>query len=153
MSKPSKNIPMPISHKIRRWNEETGSRSRRAPAFAVAASSFPPGKHGQAAYGQSFDGQTAILGKVVLLGGLEKFLAALRRSRVELKNSLDQSIGLPGQTISRTNLRDETDLHSILRGDGIAEEYKRKRKARQCVLTQIGHDGCGRETRTHFGKL
>src|ERR1700676_1549040 len=153
MSKPSKNIPMPMSHRIRRWKEEMGSRSRRAPAFAVAASSLPPGEHGQAAHGQSVDGQTAILGKVVLLGGLEKFLAAPHGSRVELKNGLDQSIGFARQTISRTNLRDETDLQCSLRRDGIAEEHKRKSKARQRVVAQIGHDCGRRETRTHFGKL
>src|SRR5580692_1872103 len=100
MSKQSKNIPMPMSHKIRRWNEEIGSRSRRAPAFAVAASSLLPCEHGQAAHGQSFDRQTAILGKVVLLGGLEEFLAPPHRGRIELKNALDNGIGLLRQTIS-----------------------------------------------------
>src|SRR5580693_254499 len=99
MSKPSKNIPMPMSHRIRRWKEEMGSRSRRAPAFTVAASSLLPCENVQAAHGESFDRQTAILGKVVLLGGLEKFLAASHRSRVELQNALDQSIRLPRQTI------------------------------------------------------
>src|ERR1700724_2240072 len=121
MSKPSKNIPMPISHRIRRWNEEMGSRSRRGPAFAVAASSFPPGEHGQAAHGQSVNGQTAILGKVVLLGSLEKLLAASRRSRFELKNALNQRIGLSSQTIRSTDLRNKTDLHSILPRAGTAE--------------------------------
>src|ERR1700674_2512548 len=153
MSKPSKNIPMPISHRIRRWNEEIGSRSRRAPAFAVAASSFLPGKHGHAAHSQSIDSEAAILAKVVLLGGLEKFLAAPRRSRIGPKDALDQSISLRGQTISRTNLRDETDLQSLLRGDGMTEEDERKRKARQRVLTQVGHDRGGREAGTHLGKL
>src|ERR1700731_145149 len=138
MSKPSKNIPMPMSHRIRRWKEEMGSRSRRAPAFAVAASSLLPCEHGQAAHGQSIDGQTAILGKVILLGGLKKLLAASRRSRVELKNTLGQSIRLPGQTISRTNLRDKTDLQRSLRSNGISEKHKRKRKAGQRILSKVG---------------
>src|SRR5690349_12800247 len=33
MSKPSKNMPMPISHSTRRWKPETGSRSSRPPAL------------------------------------------------------------------------------------------------------------------------
>src|SRR6185503_16040217 len=33
MSKPSKNIPMPIRNMMRRWNGPIGSRSRRLPAF------------------------------------------------------------------------------------------------------------------------
>src|ERR1700674_1416295 len=121
MSKPSKNIPMPISHRIRRWNEEIGSRSRRAPAFAVAASSFLPGEHGQATHGQSLDGQSTILVKAVLLRALKKFLAAPRGRRVQLKNALHQRIRLLSQTISRTNSRDKTDQLRVLWGDGIAE--------------------------------
>jgi hypothetical protein len=33
ISKPSKNIPMPISSMMRRWNGPIGSRSRRLPAL------------------------------------------------------------------------------------------------------------------------
>src|SRR5437660_9159758 len=42
MSKPSKNMPVPISSMMRRWNLEMGSRSRRAPGAAVTVSSLLP---------------------------------------------------------------------------------------------------------------
>ena len=50
-SKPSKNIPMPMSPMMRRWKEEMGRRSRRAPAFTVAGRLFLPGEYGEAADG------------------------------------------------------------------------------------------------------
>src|ERR1700676_5490175 len=104
MSKPSKNIPMPISHSIRRWNEEIGRRSSRAPAFTLVGRSFPPGKNVHASHRQSFNCEAAILFEAVLLSGLEKFLTASHGGRIEFKNALDQSIGLSGQTIFFANL-------------------------------------------------
>src|SRR5271168_2770356 len=42
MSKPSKNIPMPIRIRMRRWNGPIGSRSSRPPALTdVAMCAFP----------------------------------------------------------------------------------------------------------------
>ena len=89
MSKPSKNMPMPISHMMRRWKEEIGSRSRRAPAFTVAASSFLLCEQGDAPGGQSFKCCVAVLVKGSLLGGEKEFLAASNRRWIEVKNSLD----------------------------------------------------------------
>src|SRR5229473_5563321 len=35
-------MPAPIRKKMRRWNDENGSRSRRAPALTVRDMMFPP---------------------------------------------------------------------------------------------------------------
>src|SRR6266404_4511535 len=152
MSNPSKNIPPPISHMIRRWNEEIGSRSRRAPAFAGAASLFLLRDDGHAANRQRVNGQTAILVKGVLLRCEEKFLAGPRGIRIELQDPFDKRIGIGFETRGRTNLGNESDLESVLRSDGIAEQQKRKGETRQSILAQIGHDGRWRKTEAHLGK-
>src|SRR5258706_5698962 len=152
MSNPSKNIPAPISHMVRRWNDEPGSRSSRAPAFAGAASLFLLRDDGHAADRQRVNGQAAILVKGALLRCEEEFLAGPRGIRIELQDSFDSGIGNGHETRGRTNLRDEPDLQSVLRSDWIAEQQKRKREARQSVLAQICHDGSGRETEAHLGK-
>src|SRR5882724_6417979 len=36
-------MPAPISQKMRRWNDETGRRSRRPPAFTMVMRSSPQG--------------------------------------------------------------------------------------------------------------
>src|SRR5450755_3041367 len=41
MSKPSKNMPMPISSMMRRWNGPIGSRSSRLPEFTDDIICFP----------------------------------------------------------------------------------------------------------------
>src|ERR1700730_5177439 len=100
MSKPSKNIPMPMSHMIRRWNEEIGSRSRRAPALTVTASLFRLAEQDHAANREGFRGQPAVLVKGVLLGCLEELLAAPRGGWIELTDTLDQSIRVPDEAVS-----------------------------------------------------
>src|SRR5258707_3213137 len=104
MSNPSKNIPAPISHMIRRWNEEIGSRSSRAPAFAGAASLFLLRDDGHAADRQRVNGQAAILVKGVLLRCEEEFLAGPRGIRIELQDSFDSGICNGPQTRGPTNL-------------------------------------------------
>src|SRR5207302_11449116 len=104
MSNPSKNIPAPISHMMRRWNEEICSRSSRAPAFAGAANLFLLRDDGHAADRQRLNGQTAILVKGVLLRREEKFLAGSRGIRIELQDSFDSGIGNGCETRCRTNL-------------------------------------------------
>src|SRR5258705_9819349 len=137
MSNPSKNIPAPISHMIRRWNEEIGSRSRRAPAFAGAASLFLLREDGHAANRQRLNGQTAILVKGILLRREEKLLAGARGIRIELQDSFDSGIGNGCETRGWTNLGNEPNLQSLLRSDGISEKDKRKRETRQSVLAEI----------------
>src|SRR6266851_7794139 len=151
MSNPSKNIPAPISHMIRRWKEDSGSRSSRAPAFTGTASSLLPRKHGHAAYRQGFRGQTAVLIERVLLRRLEKFLAVPRGVRVEAQDALDDRIDVGRQFIYRADVRDESDLLRLLRRYRIAEEDKRKREARQRVLAEVCHDRGRRKTKFHFG--
>src|ERR1700676_2763636 len=124
MSNPSKNIPAPISHMIRRWNDEIGSRSSRAPAFTGAASLFLLRDDGHAADRQRLNGQTAILIKGILLRREEKFLAGSRGIRFELQDSFDQRIGIGCETPGRTNLGNEPDLQSVLRSNGIAEQQE-----------------------------
>src|SRR5580704_12315117 len=152
MSNPSKNIPAPINHIIRRWQEEIGSRSRRAPAFTGTADSLLPCQDRHAADRQGLNGQPAILVEGILLRRLEKFLAAPRGTWVEPENAIDESIGLERKPIGRTDLRDEADFERLLRADRIAEQDEGKREARQSVLAQVGHNGGWRETRTHLGK-
>src|SRR5579864_7316460 len=132
MSKPSKNIPMPMSHMIRRWKEEIGSRSSRTPALtvAVAVSSLFIGEHGHASGNQRFNRGAAVLVKRVLLGSEKKFLAAPDSRWIELKNTLDESVGLNFQAVSGTNLRDETDLQGAFGAYGISQQDKRKSKSR-----------------------
>src|SRR6202162_6684065 len=72
-SKPSKNMPMPMRPMMRRWKEEMGRRSRRAPAFTVAGRLFLTGEDGQAADGQDFSGPATILFKKIFRGDGEKF--------------------------------------------------------------------------------
>src|ERR1700737_5225767 len=107
ISNPSKNIPAPINHIIRRWNEEMGRRSRRAPAFTGTASLFLLREDGQAADRQSLNGEAAILVKGVLLRRHEKFLAVSRGIRIELKYAFDKGIGIGCKTPRRPDLRGE----------------------------------------------
>src|SRR6266851_3188375 len=152
MSNPSKNIPAPISHMIRRWKEESGSRSSRAPAFTGTASSLLPRKHGHAAHRQGFRGQTAVLVERILLRGLEKFLAVPRGVRIEAQDALDDRLDVGRQFICRADVRDESDLLRLLRRDRIAEEDKWKREARQGVLAEVCHYGGRRKAKLHFRK-
>src|ERR1700692_567749 len=150
MSKPSKNIPAPMSHMIRRWKEESGSRSSRAPAFTGIVGSLLPREHGQAADRQGFSGQTAILVKGILLRGLEKFLAVSRGIRIETQDAFDEVIDVGSESARRADVRDEAEFSSLLRRDGIAEEDERKRKSRQGVLAEIRHDRGGSKAEFHF---
>src|ERR1700730_11620930 len=106
---------------IRRWNDDIGSRSSRAPAFAGAASLFLLRNDGHAADRQRLNGQTAILVKRVLLGGQEEFLAGSGGIPIELQDSFHKSIGIGCEARAWTNLGNEPDLQSVLRSDGIAE--------------------------------
>src|SRR6266404_447578 len=103
MSKPSKNIPMPISHMIRRWNGEIGRRSSRAPALTVTCL-LRLCEQGHAAGRQRFNRQSAVLVEGVLLCQLEKFFAAAGRACVEPKNPLDKRIGVAGEAVGRADL-------------------------------------------------
>src|ERR1700730_9677077 len=114
MSKPSKNMPIPMSHMIRRWNEEIGSRSSRAPALIVTGDSLFPSEGRHAANCQSFNGQTAILIERVLLSGLEEFLATPRRPRVQIKDALHKGVRFPGEALSGNDLGDQSDLQRAL---------------------------------------
>src|SRR5467141_1832556 len=152
MSKPSKNMPVPISNMMRRWNLEMGSRSRRAPESAVTVSSLFPREQGQATLLQGVNGEAAILVKEVLLGVEKKAFAATHGGRVEPQDTLDEGVGCGGEAISGTDLRDQTDLLRAMRVDGLTEQNERKCEARKRVFTEIGQDGDGGETGTHLGK-
>src|SRR6266849_8601579 len=95
MSKPSKNMPVPISSMMRRWNLEMGSRSRRAPESAVTVSSLFPLEQGQATLRQGVDGEAAVLVEGVLLGVEKKAFAVAHGGRVEPQDTLDEGVG-PG---------------------------------------------------------
>src|SRR6266404_5626928 len=152
MSKPSKNIPVPISSIIRRWKVEMGSRSRRAPESAVTASSLLPRERSQAAFRQGINGETAVPVEGVLLGVEKKAFAPAHGGRVEPQDTLYESFGFGRKAIGGTYLRDQTNLLRAMRIDGITEQNERKCEAGKRVFTEIGHDGGWRETRTHFGE-
>src|SRR6266568_476964 len=107
MSNPSKNIPAPISHIIRRWNEEMGSRSSRAPAFTGTPGLFLLREDGHAADRQGFHGQAAVLVKGVLLRRLKKILAASNGIRFQLKYAFDQGVGIGFEAPGGADLGDE----------------------------------------------
>src|ERR1700731_359878 len=152
MSKPSKNMPVPISSMMRRWNLEIGSRSRRAPESAVTVSSLFPRERGQAAFRQGVNGETAVLVKGVLLGVEKKAFAATHGGRVKLQDTLDEGVGFGGEAISGTDLGDQTDLLRAMRVDSFTEQNEWKREARKRVFTEIGQDGGWGETGTHLGE-
>src|SRR5580692_7826786 len=129
-----------MSHMIRRWKEDSGRRSSRAPAFTGTAGSLLPREHGQAARRQGFRGQTAVLVERVLLHRLKKFLAGPCGIRIETQDAFDDGIDIGCEGARRANVRDEADLLRLLRSDGIAEEDERKREARQRVLAEVRHD-------------
>src|ERR1700730_13792047 len=114
-----------MSHMIRRWKEDSGNRSSRAPAFTRTAGSRLPREHGQAACRQGFRGQTAVLVERILLRRLEKFLAGPRGIRIETQDALDDGIDIGCESARRADVRDESDLLRLLRSDGIAEEDER----------------------------
>src|ERR1700675_2614849 len=143
MSKPSKNIPAPISSMMRRWKLEMGRRSRRAPESAVTASSLLPREQGQAAFRQSVNCMTAVLVEEVLLGVEKKVLAAAYSRRVEPQDALNESVGFGREAIRRTDLRDQTYLLRAMRVDGLTEQNEGKCEMRKGVFTQVGHDGSG----------
>src|SRR5258708_39713033 len=93
MSKPSKNIPVPMSSMIRRWKVEMGSRSRRAPESAVTGGSLLPRERGQAAFRQGINGKTTGLGEGVLLGVERRAIAAAHGGRVKPQDTLEESGG------------------------------------------------------------
>src|SRR5260370_22529432 len=152
MSKPSKNMPAPISSRMRRWNLEMGSRSRRAPESAVTASSLFPREQGQATFRQGVNGKTAVLVKGVLLGIEKKAFATTHVGRVEPQDTLDEGVGFGGEAISGTDLRGQTDLLRAMRVDRFTEQNERKREARKRVCTEIGQHGARGETGTRRGE-
>src|SRR5215472_1171801 len=151
-SKPSKNMPMPMSIKMRRWNTDRGRRSRRAPAFTVKTGSLFFVEHGQAAFGERFDGKSAILVEGVLLRREEKLLAAPRSIGVETQNARDECIRFANQFLGRADLRDKPDLERVLWTDGFTEQYQRKGGPWQCIFAKVGHDGRRSEAGTHLGE-
>src|ERR1700692_1796648 len=153
MSKPSKNIPAPISHMIRRWKEDSGSRSSRAPAFTgTAGSLLLPREHGHATDRQGFRGQTAVLVERVLLRRLEKFLAVARGIQIETQDASDDGIDVGCERARWADVRNEADLPRLLRRDGIAEEDERKREGRQGVRAAVRHARGRREAELHLGE-
>jgi hypothetical protein len=72
-------------------------------------SSLLPREQGQATLRQGVNGETAVLGKGVLLGTEKKAFAATHGERVEPQDTLDEGVGFGGEAISGTDLRDQTD--------------------------------------------
>ena len=136
----------------RRWKAEIGSRSRRAPEAAVTARSLLPRKQGQTAFRQSVNGKAAVLIERILPGAEKKVFAAAHGGRVEAQDALDEGASFGRKAISRTDLRDQTNLLRATRVDRITEQNEGKGEAGKRVFTEIGKDGDGRETGTHLGE-
>src|ERR1700733_13984190 len=137
---------------MRRWKEEIGRRSSRAPAFTGTARSLLPREHSQAAHRQRFGGQAAVLVKRILLRRQEKFLTVPRGIRIEPQNALDEGIDVGGKRGDRTDVRNKADLLRLLWGNWVAEEDEGKRETWQRVFAEIGHDRSWCETKMHLGK-
>src|SRR6202171_415851 len=129
MSKPSKNIPVPISSIIRRWKVAMGSRSRRAPVSAVTASSLLPRERGQAAFRQGINGKTTVPVEGVLLGVEKKAFAAAHGGRVKPQDTLDEGVSFGRKPTGGTYLRDQTNLLRTMRVDGLTQQNERKCEA------------------------
>ena len=115
-------------------------------------SSLLPRKQGKATFRQGVNGETAIFVEGILLGVEKKFFAATHGGRVEPQDTLDEGVGFGAEAISRTDLRDQTDLLRAMRVDGLTEQNERKREARKRIFTEIGQDSHGGETGTHLGE-
>src|SRR5579863_6388522 len=106
---------------MRRWNEDIGNRSRRAPAFTRTVRSLLPRQHSQAAHGQGLGGQAAVLVEGILQRGLKKFLAVPRGRGIEAQDAFDEVIDIRRQCACWADVRDQADLPRLSRSDGIAE--------------------------------
>src|SRR5260370_14836861 len=149
MSKPSKNIPAPISSMMRRWKLEMGRRSRRAPESAVTASSLLPREQSQAAFCQGIDGETTVLIEGVLLGVKKEVFTTAYRGRVEPQDALDEGVGFGRKPIGGTDLRDQAKLVPPVRGDGLAKQGQGESEAGKRGFTAIGQDRDGGQSGTH----
>src|SRR5215469_6969688 len=141
---------MPISHRIRRWNEEIGSRSNRAPALTGVSSSFLPRYPRKTVEGQGLGCQPAVLVKGILLSCLKELLAPSRSGGIEFENAVDQCVRVAAQPLSGAHLRDEPGLQGELGRDGFAEQHQGKGEPWERVFAKIRHDSGGCETEAHF---
>src|SRR5258707_12563136 len=90
-------MPMLMSVRMRRWKEEMGRRSRRAPALTLKSDSLFPREGGHGACGESFDGQGTIFFESVGLRGEEKVFAAAGGGSVQFLNVGGEGGGFGGK--------------------------------------------------------
>src|SRR6266404_5846470 len=135
-------MPMLMSVRMRRWKEEMGRRSRRAPALTFKSDSLFPREGGQG----------TIFFESVGLRGEEKVFAAAGGGRVQFQDAGNEGVGFGGKIGGGDNLRDQADFESLLGRKRFAEKYKRKGEARQCVFAEVRHDRGGSEAMAHFWK-
>src|SRR5258708_38116471 len=103
-------MPMLMSVRMRRWKEEMGRRSRRAPALTLKSDSLFPREGGHGACGEGFDGQGAIFFESVGLRGEEKVFAASGVGRGHVQSVRGRGTRLCGTVVGRTDLRACADL-------------------------------------------
>src|SRR5258708_20554653 len=86
-------MPMLMSVRMRRWKEEMGRRSRRAPALTLKSDSLFPREGGHGACGEGFDGQGTIFFESVGLRGEEKVFAAAGGGRGQFQDLGGEGVG------------------------------------------------------------
>src|SRR5258707_5207171 len=145
-------MPMLMSVRTRRWKEEMGRRSRRAPALTFKSDSLFPREGGHGACGEGFDGQGAIFFESVGLRREEKVFAAAGSGRIEFQDAGDEGVGFGGKIGGGNYLRDQADFESLLGRKRLAKEYEGKGGAREGVFAEVRHDRGGGAGRALFGK-
>src|SRR5258705_6372683 len=111
-------MPMLMSVRMRRWKEEMGRRSRRAPALTFKSDSLFPREGGHGACGEGFDGQGAIFFESVGLRGEEKVFAAAGGGSIEFQDADDEGVGFGGKICGGENVRDEAEFRECWAGKG-----------------------------------
>src|SRR5260370_31905694 len=107
-------MPMLMSVRMRRWKEEMGRRSRRAPALTLKSDSLFPRKGGHGACGEGFDGQGAIFFESVGLRGEEKVFAAAGGGSVEFSDAGDEGVGVGGKIGGGDDLRGQNEVERLV---------------------------------------
>src|SRR5258708_2678246 len=145
-------MPMLMSVRMRRWKEEMGRRSRRAPAVTLKSDSLFSREGGPGAPREGFDRPGPIFFERIGLRGEEKVFAAAGGGRVEFQDAGDEGVGLGGKIGGGNDLRDQADFESLPGRKRLAEKYERKGEARQGVFAEVRHDRGGGGAMAHFWK-
>ena len=82
----------------------------------------------------------------------KKLFALAHRGGIKAQNTLDESVSFGREAIGGADLRDQANLLSVVRTDGLAQQNERKGEAGKGVFTEIGHDGGWSKAVAHLGE-